>query len=73
MIRVDPSLRPSLLETIPVGDEPRSVAVGAGSVWVANIAGESVSEIDPESRQTVGRPIEAGKRPSELAVGGGSV
>ena len=37
--------------TIPVGQAPTGVAVGAGSVWVANSGDGTVTRIDPANRQ----------------------
>ncbi len=56
-----------------MGAGPRSVAIGEGAVWVANIDGKSVSKIDPQEAKTIDRPIPVGQRPNDLAVGYGSV
>ena len=39
--------------TVQVGDFPTAVAVGHGSVWVANAGDGTVSRIDPETRRIV--------------------
>ena len=39
--------RNNVLASIRVGSDPEAIAAGAGSVWVANHFGRSVSRIDP--------------------------
>ncbi len=56
-----------------VGRDPRSLAVGAGSVWVTNTSDGTISEIDPDSARVIGSPIEVGGRPTNIAAGGGDV
>ena len=46
------------------------MAVGAGSVWVANAGDGTVSRVDAEARQVV--TIDVGGDPSAVAFGGGS-
>ena len=58
--------------TIPVGDGPRAVAVGEGSVWVANAADGTVSRIDPETNEVM-KTITVGNAPVGVAVVDGSV
>ena len=63
------------LKAIAVGSHPAGIAVGAGSVWVANTDG-TVSRIDPAAGQGLGRvvrTIAVGGTPSSLAVGAGLV
>ncbi len=57
--------------TLAVGVDPRSLAYGAGSVWVANVGDETVSRIDP-STLTLERTISIGDYPSDVAVGLGA-
>ncbi|HLL87406.1 MAG TPA: protein kinase [Thermoleophilaceae bacterium] len=57
---------------IPVGSKPVGVAVGAGSVWVANSGAGTVSRIDARSGEAAGAPIEVGREPVGVAVGEGS-
>ncbi len=52
---------------IDVGDEPDSVAVGFGSVWVSNTSGGTVSRIDPASMSQADE-IQAGAGPEGIAV-----
>jgi ABC-type transport system substrate-binding protein/class 3 adenylate cyclase len=60
-------------QSIPVGDGPDAVAVGSGSVWVANAGDGTVSEVSPTARRAVGHPIYVGNGPSGIAVGEGAV
>jgi YVTN family beta-propeller protein len=46
------------------------VATGAGSVWVANAQGGTVSQVDPNSLRVV-RTLRVGGEPRSLAVAGG--
>jgi YVTN family beta-propeller protein len=59
-------------ESIPVGDGPVDVAVGAGGVWVANSRDGTVSRIDPQSNKVI-VTIEVGGSPQGIAVGAGAV
>jgi YVTN family beta-propeller protein len=61
-----------LVAEVPVGARPGAVAVGEGSVWVANLDDETVSRIDRETREVL-RTIPVGDPPSDIAVGHGSV
>ena len=56
-----------------VGDDPRSLAVGAGSLWVTNTADGSISQVDPETARVLGNPLDVGGRPTNVAAGGGRV
>ena len=58
--------------SIAVGARPTAVAVGEGSVWVANFDEQTVSRIDPATRKELIR-IPAGGAPTGLAVGDGFV
>jgi YVTN family beta-propeller protein len=58
--------------TIPVGDAGGAVAVGFGSVWVANSADGSVSRIDPVAAKVVAT-IRVGSAPFGVAAGEGAV
>jgi len=62
-----------LVAEVPVGVAPQAVTTGAGGVWVANVADETVSRIDPTA--TAARPatIPVGDYTSDLTVGAGSV
>jgi YVTN family beta-propeller protein len=60
------------VETINVEDQPIGVAVGAGSVWVANSTAGTISRIDPRESEVVST-IEVGGTPRGVAVGRGAV
>jgi YVTN family beta-propeller protein len=62
----------SVVRSIPVGNGPKAISVGADAVWVANSLGGTVSRIDPAS-DTVVDMIPVGDGPSALAVGPGGV
>ena len=51
---------------------PRSVAIGAGAVWVTAQLDDFVARIDPAKDRIVAR-IKVGREPSGVAVGDGSV
>ena len=58
------------LEGITVGNGPIGVAAGAGSVWVADAKGGTVSQVDPSSLQSRAHD-EVGGDPSQRRRGGG--
>ena len=60
--------------TIAVGQKPRFLTVGGGSVWTLNQGDGSVSRIDPKTNKVVAT-IEAGipGEGGEIAAGEGSV
>ncbi len=60
-----------LVAEVPVGNGPTSIAVGEGSVWVANSLDGTVSRIDPRTSSV--QRIDVGGDPSGIAVGGGAV
>lgn len=68
---IDPETN-EVVASIPVGATPGPIAVGEGSVWVANVRERTVSRIDPKTR-TVDRTIGLGIEPTGLAVGEGAV
>ncbi len=65
----DDGIRP--VKTIRVGDGPMDVAVGAGSVWVANADG-TVARVDPKWGEVTER-IRVGGSLGGIAVGEGGV
>jgi streptogramin lyase len=58
---------------IPVGSQASAIAIGAGSVWVVNDGGASVSRINESTAAPVGAPIKTGPLPSAITVGDGTV
>ena len=70
--RVDPrSYR--IADAVPVGNNPTSIATGAGSVWVGDSIDNSVTRIDPAGANAVAPPTPVGQGPSAIAVGEGAV
>ncbi|MGZ4391727.1 MAG: BTAD domain-containing putative transcriptional regulator, partial [Gaiellaceae bacterium] len=55
-----------------VGTGPHGVAVGAGSIWLTNTDGNSVSRIDPKTNAVV-QTIDVTDGPEGVAFGGGFV
>ena len=72
--RIDPTFR-SVIRTVPVGDKagasfaPNPIAVGSGSVWVANNASEVMRITRGGASVT---PIDVGNDPDGIAVGMGA-
>jgi peptide/nickel transport system substrate-binding protein len=58
-------------EQYPVGRGPSALAVGGGSVWVADAGDGTVSRIEPGREQIVTIPV--GRRPADLAFAAGSL
>jgi len=59
-------------DPIRVGRGPDAVAVGAGSVWVANELDDTVTRVD-RARRTAVSTLRVGSAPSAIAVGAGAV
>jgi YVTN family beta-propeller protein len=70
-VRLDPATL-KVTARVGVGRGPQAVAVGAGSLWVANTIDGTVSRVDPR-RNAVVRTIPVGSMPIDLAVGVGAV
>jgi YVTN family beta-propeller protein len=70
--RIDPKTS-RVIATTPVGGTPSAIAVGAGSVWVANRDNSTVTRINPRTNEAVGDPITVAGEPRGIAVGAGSV
>ena len=70
---IDPSTN-EVDEALSVGTGPGSLAFDrkSGSLWVANVDDETVTDIDPERRQ-VGKTIPIRGAPTGLAAGGGAL
>ena len=56
------------LETLPVGGAPAGLAVGAGSLWVANGDAQALLQIDPRTLALI-QTIPVGNGPASVAVG----
>ena len=70
LLLVDPHAN-RVSQQISIGNGPRGVAVGGGSVWVANEPDGTVSRLDPRSGRV--RKIPVGDAPSGVAYGAGAV
>ena len=57
---------------VPAGRQPSDVALGFGSVWVANAGDGTVSRIDPDTREVVAT-IDLGVSVEGIATGAGGV
>jgi YVTN family beta-propeller protein len=71
LTRIDPKTN-SVEATIPIGGQPAGIAVGEGSVWIADPGTRSVVRFDPRKNRVVAH-IPVGARPRGIAVGGGFV
>jgi DNA-binding SARP family transcriptional activator len=61
-----------ILERVPLGSAPGTVAIGEDSVWVLDADDKTISQIDPESRDVV-RTFSTSSTPTDIAVGAGAV
>ena len=68
---VDPGSN-RVVDSVQVGARPLGVALGEGSVWVANLDDRTLSRIDPSTRAPI-RTITLGATPTGIAVGAGAV
>src|SRR5207249_9399426 len=71
LLRLDPGVHGTLLQSIDLDGAPTGVAVGEGSVWVA-IEDGTVLKVDPLTNQ-VDRRFQVGTDPVAIAYGEGSV
>jgi len=68
--RIDPATGRVLART-GVGLSPAGIAIGDGSVWVADSTQDTVTRIDPVTNTSATTPV--GHGPSAIAVGSGGV
>jgi YVTN family beta-propeller protein len=68
---IDPSTN-DVVATAVAGTNPSAIAIGEGSVWVANAGDNTVSRINPRTASEVRAPT-VGGRPLGVAVGAGYV
>jgi YVTN family beta-propeller protein len=68
---IDPRTN-AIVASIPAGAGPGPIAVGEGSVWVANVEAQTLTRIDASSRAVIAT-IGLGIEPTGLAVGEGAV
>ena len=71
LTRIDPATNDHVA-TIPIGGNPAALAVGEGSVWVADPATRAVIRVNPHTN-LVDERIKVGGRPRGIAVGAGAV
>jgi YVTN family beta-propeller protein len=70
--RVDPRSH-EVVATVFVGNSPSAIATGAGGVWVADDADNTVTRLDPASENAVIGTTSVGQGPTAVAVGAGAV
>jgi YVTN family beta-propeller protein len=66
LVRIDPSSN-SPVDTMTVGNEPRSLAIGRSGVWVANREDATLWRVDPRTGDVELR-VSAQGTPAEIAV-----
>jgi YVTN family beta-propeller protein len=69
LLRIDPATSKVGPTEYEVGSDPRAIAVGYGSVWVANGSDKSIVRLDPATGQ-VQATIAMGQAPRGIAIGG---
>jgi YVTN family beta-propeller protein len=62
----------SVVDTVPVGIRPASIAAGEGAIWVATFDDRTLSRIDPTTRSVVSN-IRLETTPTGVAVGARAV
>jgi YVTN family beta-propeller protein len=67
---IDPSTN-RVVDAVAVGSRPARVAIGLGSIWVANAGDRTVSRVDPASRKARTIPSGTSSTLTTLAVGEG--
>jgi class 3 adenylate cyclase/streptogramin lyase/predicted Ser/Thr protein kinase len=72
LARIDPSGNRLDGSPLPIGRDPADVAVGHGSVWVADRARNTVLRVDPRTLRILAR-VSVGRGPAVIAVGPGVV
>jgi streptogramin lyase len=56
--------------TVPLGGRPADVFAAAGSIWVADQAGGTVTPLDPQTAKPNGEPVEVVEAPFRLSGAG---
>jgi DNA-binding SARP family transcriptional activator/ABC-type branched-subunit amino acid transport system substrate-binding protein len=62
----------ALLEQVPLGTTPSTVAVGVDSVWVLDANDRTISRIDPTGQSRV-RTFSTASTPTDLAIGANAI
>ena len=65
--------QPRAENPIEVGNAPKGITVGAGTVWVAATGASQIDAIDPANDPVARRPINIDGNPAAVAVGFGSL
>jgi YVTN family beta-propeller protein len=71
VVRIDPQTNRPAGRPIRTGASPQSLAVGGGSLWVANHDARTVTRIDPETGKVVA-DIPVPSEPHRVAYGAGA-
>jgi streptogramin lyase len=71
LTEIEPRTEHAIAVLRHIGD-PEALAVGAGSVWVAEASQDDIRQVDPVTHR-ITRSIPIGGTPSGLAIGAGSV
>jgi streptogramin lyase len=69
LLRIDPGTNQVAPQSYSVGDDPTAVAVGDGSVWVANAGDHTILGLDPATGE-VQATIHLSQQPRAIAGGG---
>jgi len=69
LLRIDPATNKVAAQGYEVGQDPRAVAIGEGSVWVADPGKNSILRVDPATGK-VRATIAIGQQPRGIAIGG---
>ena len=72
LARVD-GKRGRVIEKIAVGNSPSAIDAGAGGIWLADDADNTVLRIDPRTAGAVTATTPVGQAPQAIAVGEGAV
>ena len=68
--RIDPGSG-VVVDQIPVGGEPGSIASGGGAIWVASTVGATVTRVDPTTEAVTQTIVLPGSNPVAIAFGDG--
>jgi DNA-binding beta-propeller fold protein YncE len=60
-------------DPITVGKQPTAIAIGAGSLWVANFADDTISRVAISNAGPAVTSIPVGDGPVDVAIGEGAV
>jgi YVTN family beta-propeller protein len=72
LVSIDPVRNRRVGRRIPLGRAPRTVAAGAGALWVADELEGTLTRVDPARSRLVAR-IKVGNMPTAVVAGAGSL